>query len=62
MHRLWPEAADTIDEILDFWFPFGDLAAIFREGLARGGGAHTIGRDCGSWPAQPAALDDTVSE
>jgi len=35
MFRLWPEAAETIDEILDFWFPYGDLAAIFRAGLAK---------------------------
>jgi len=39
MFRLWPEAAGTIDEILDFWFPYGELAAIFREGLAKVGQA-----------------------
>lgn len=46
MFRLWPEAADMLDEILDFWFPYGDLAAIFREGLARDGRSDP---DCPPW-------------
>ena len=33
MYRLWPEAAGKIEEILDFWFPFGNLADIFKSAL-----------------------------
>ena len=34
MYRLWPEAVGKIEEILDFWFPYGDLAHIFKSALA----------------------------
>lgn len=37
MSTLWPGARQRMGEILDFWFPFDDLAAIFAEGLARAG-------------------------
>ena len=35
MFQLWPESRHRMQEILDFWFPFGDLADIFSKGLAR---------------------------
>ena len=34
MYHLWPEAVGKIEEILDFWFPYGDLADIFKSALA----------------------------
>lgn len=34
MYYLWPEAVGKIEEILDFWFPYGDLADIFKSALA----------------------------
>lgn len=34
MYHLWPEAVGKIEEILDFWFPYGDMAAIFKSALA----------------------------
>lgn len=37
MFALWPDARHRLDEILGFWFPFEDLAAIFAEGLAKAG-------------------------
>lgn len=33
MYRLWPEAVGKIEEILDFWFPYGDLAKTFKKAL-----------------------------
>jgi adenylate cyclase len=40
LHRmlaLWPDARYTMRDILDFSFPFGNLAALFAEGLAKAG-------------------------
>lgn len=37
MFELWPDARATLREILDFWFPFGELAEVFAEGLAKAG-------------------------
>ncbi len=37
MFDLWPSAAQNMQEILDFWFPFEDLAEIFRAGLMNAG-------------------------
>ncbi|MGY6216637.1 hypothetical protein ACW73L_15880 [Methylolobus aquaticus] len=34
---LWPEARHEMRDILDFWFPFEDLAEVFAEGLTKGG-------------------------
>ena len=37
MVDLWPEARQEIPDILAVWFPYGDLADIFWEGLAKAG-------------------------
>ena len=37
MLDLWPAAAQNMNAILDFWFPFEDLAEIFSEGLIKAG-------------------------
>ncbi|MCI0668718.1 MAG: hypothetical protein L0Y43_11770 [Methylococcaceae bacterium] len=37
MFDLWPDAAHKMKEILDFWFPFEDLAEVFTEGLKKAG-------------------------
>ncbi len=37
MFILYPAAEQNIEEILSFWFPFEDLAAIFTEGLKKAG-------------------------
>jgi len=37
MYDLWPDAAYQMKDILDFWFPFEDLAEIFTEGLMKTG-------------------------
>jgi hypothetical protein len=37
MFDLWPVAAQNMEEILDFWFPFADLAEVFTEGLMKAG-------------------------
>lgn len=37
MFALWPASAQNIKEILAFWFPFGDLAEVFKEGLMKAG-------------------------
>jgi hypothetical protein len=31
--RIWPDASQRMDAILDFWFPFGDLANTFKSAL-----------------------------
>ena len=40
MFALWPESRSKMAEILDFWFPFGDLAAVFMAGLAKAADGH----------------------
>ena len=37
MFALWPEAHEEMREILEFWFPYEDLAAIFADGLTKAG-------------------------
>jgi hypothetical protein len=37
MFILWPDARHRMREILDFWFPYGNLEEIFTEGLAKVG-------------------------
>ena len=37
MFDLWPDAAHQMKEILDFWFPFEDLAEVFSQGLMKAG-------------------------
>ena len=37
MFALWPEACRRMHEILNYWFPCEDLAAIFASGLAKAG-------------------------
>ena len=37
MFDLWPAAAQNMQEILDFWFPFEDLTEVFKEGLIKAG-------------------------
>ena len=37
MFDLWPDAALKMKEILDFWFPFEDIAEVFMEGLIKAG-------------------------
>ena len=39
MFDLWPEAQRSMGEILDLWFPFGDLASVFADGLRKAGGS-----------------------
>lgn len=34
---LWPEARQRMHEILNFWFPFEDMAAVFADGLTKAG-------------------------
>jgi len=35
MFDPWPEARYRMDEILHFWFPFENLAAVFTNGLSQ---------------------------
>jgi hypothetical protein len=37
MFDLWPVAAQNMQEIPDFWFPFEGLAEVFTEGLMKTG-------------------------
>ena len=37
MFALWSDAAQNMLEILDFWFPFEDLAEVFTKGLMKAG-------------------------
>lgn len=37
MFALWPEARQRMHEILNFWFPFEGMAAVFADGLAKAG-------------------------
>jgi adenylate cyclase len=37
MYDLWPDAAPRMKEIMDFWFPFDNLAEVFTEGLEKAG-------------------------
>ena len=37
MFALWPEAHEEMREILEFWFPYQGLAAIFADGLTKAG-------------------------
>jgi hypothetical protein len=34
---LWLTSAQNMQEILDFWFPFADLAEVFTEVLMKAG-------------------------
>ena len=51
MFALWPEARQGMHEILDFWFPYEDLAAIFADGLTKAGS-----RGLGIWTKRPLNL------
>ena len=37
MFALWPEAHEEMREILEFWFPYEGLAAMFADGLTKAG-------------------------
>ena len=37
MFELWPDARHRLQEILDFWFPFEDVADVFAAGLTKAG-------------------------
>jgi len=42
MFELWPDARHRLQEILDFWFPFEDLADVFAAGLTKAGFSEAI--------------------